>query len=390
MRLAEIQTHLKDLDLDAWLLYDFKGNNPIARSVAGLEEGHITRRWCLLIPQSGEPRWLYHAIECNSFFGIEGRHQTYARWSELKIGLSSLVEGCRRVAIEYSPNGEIPYISRIDGGTLELLRQLDLELIPSSDIVQLYEARWSPAALAEHEKAADGLNRTRERAIEFIRENLASRAETTEYEVQQEMMRSFDELGLITDCPPIVGVNRNSSDPHYLPSESRSETIGLNNFVLMDLWAKTQAPGAVYADITWVAWTGEEAPQKHREIFEIVKTARDCGVEFIQAATGEGRTPCGYEVDDAVRKVIDDAGYGEYFFHRTGHSIGIETHGVGVNIDNYETHDTRPLIPHIGFSIEPGIYLPEFGVRSEIDVYMNDTGPKVTTVPFQQEIVCVC
>lgn len=390
MRLAEIQNHLSSLGLAGWLLYDFQGSNPIARTVAARDMSNVTRRWFCFIPKNGAQRWLYHAIESSAFEGAEGEHFTYGRWQELVRQVAQISGGAGPIAVEYSPGGEIPYISRVDAGTLELIRGLNLEIVSSAELVQLYEARWSSEQHTTHLRAAGILLDIKDRTFEFVRKRIGNGKPTTEHQVQTEMMKMFEENDLVTHCPPIVAVKARTADPHYLPTEGQSQNVEKGDLLLLDLWGKLDTPGAVYADITWMACLSSKPKDRHRELFEIVCDARDRGIQFLRTVCSKGRTPAGYEVDDAVRKVIDIAGYGDFFFHRTGHSIGIQDHGNGANIDNYETHDTRRLVKGVGFSIEPGIYLAgEFGVRTEIDVFIGSDGPMITTLPLQKEIVCL-
>ena len=389
MRLEEIQNHISSLGLAGWLLYDFQGSNPIARSVADRDMSNVTRRWFCFVPEEGPQRWLYHAIESSAFEGADGDHFTYGRWQDLVKQVAEIVGGAGPIAVEYSPGGEIPYISRVDAGTIELIRGLNLEIVSSGELVQLYEARWSSDQHAAHMKAAEILLEIKERTFDFVRTRIGNGEPTTEYEIQSEMMKMFGENNLVTQCPPIVAVKARTADPHYLPTDSQSQSLDKGDLLLLDLWGKLDVPGAVYADIAWMACLSSQPKQEHRDVFEIVRAARDRGIEFLRDASMVN-APAGYEVDDAVRKVIDDAGYGDSFFHRTGHSIGIQDHGNGANIDNYETHDTRRLVQGVGFSIEPGIYLTgDFGVRTEIDVFMGPEGPMITTLPLQKEIVCL-
>ncbi|MBI2190992.1 MAG: aminopeptidase P family protein [Planctomycetes bacterium] len=389
MRVDAIQSCLVDLHLDGWLLYDFQGSNTIARRVAGLEKALITRRWFCLIPAKGRVRWLCHRIERSIFESQGGDLAVYTNWTELGEKLREMLAGRSRVAMEYSPQGEIPYLARVDAGTIERIRTMGADVVSSAELVQVMEARWTPEALSCHRRAAAALYEVTQRALAFLSENLASGREVTEFDVQQEMVRHFEQKGLTSNSPPIVAVNERTAEPHYLPSESCHQRIRLGDFLLLDLWAKDPSPGSVYADITWVAFLGERPTRRHCEIFDVVRAARDRGFEWIERCWREGRRLRGFEVDDEVRRVIRDAGYADYFTHRTGHSLGQEDHGNGVNLDNLETHDTRPLIPGLAFSIEPGIYLPEFGIRSEINVYLTERGPEVTTQPVQQAIVCV-
>jgi Xaa-Pro aminopeptidase len=291
--------------------------------------------------------------------------------------------------MEYSPRGEIPWVSRVDGGTLELVRQTGTRVVSSADLIQWYEARWSAESLEWHLRAAEGLSQIKDLAFETVRSRVTQGQSLNEYGVQQEMVRQLAERRLVSDCPPIVAVNRRTADPHYLPTARESQPIHKGDLLLLDMWAKCDAPGAVYADITWVAFLGKRPPDRYQAVFQTVRTARDRGVEFVREASQKGTPPCGFEVDDAVRRVIEDAGYGPYFLHRTGHSLGVDVHGAGVNLDHLETCDTRRLIPGVAFSVEPGIYLEDFGIRSEINVFMAESGPRVTTLPVQDKLVCL-
>lgn len=387
-QLKEIQDALQAADLEGWLLYDFRGLNPIAVRLAGLPpEGHFSRRWAYWIPAQGQPAWLLHRIEMGPFLNRPERLVPYVSWQELRQGLRSLLGDARRIAMEYSPQNAIPYVSRVDAGTIELLRSLGYEVVSSADLVQLVEARWTPAQLAQHRETADQLNQIKDECFAWLSRELQAGRTPGEVEGQQFVMRRFAELDLVTDHPPIVGVNQHSGDPHYAPTLERQFMVKPGDFVLLDLWAKPNRPDAVFADITWTAVAAAQPTARQQEIFGIVARARDAAVHFIQQRVTAGEPIRGYEVDDACRGVIAAAGYGPQFIHRTGHSIDTSTHGNGVNIDNLETEDRRHLIPGIAFSIEPGIYLPDFGVRSEIDVYVGEGFAEVTTQPVQQTIV---
>lgn len=390
MKIAEIQTALAALRLDAWLLYDFRGSNPIAQSVAGLAEVHITRRWFCLIPAHGQPRWLIHRIETSNFVDVPGSVTLYAGWEELNAEMDSLFAGVKAVAMEYSPNAAIPYISRVDAGTLEWIRGFGVEVHSSAELAQRVEARLSEAQAIGHQEAARLVLQAKDYAFAWIGEQLRAGTAITEYAVQQQLLRQFDEMELITDHPPIVAVNANSSDPHYAPTATHTQPIKTGDFILIDLWAKQKAPDAVFADTTWVAYAGETVPDRYVEIFEIVKEARDRAVAFIREKWAANEPIYGYAVDDCVREYITERGYGRFFIHRTGHNIGTTIHGNGVNLDNLETRDARVFIPGICFSIEPGIYLTDFGVRTEIDVLLADPGTdgvRVTTSPVQNRVL---
>ena len=390
MKITEIQRQLTALELDAWLLYDFRGINPIAQNVAGLAEAHITRRWFCLIPARSEPRWLVHKIETSNFVDVQGNIELYAGWEELSTQMRVLLTDVKTVAMEYSPNAEIPYISRVDAGTLEWIRAFGIEVQTSAELAQRMEARLNDAQAAGHQTSARLVMQAKNRAFAWIGSQLRDGKAITEYDVQQQILGHFETMGLVTDHPPIVAVNAKSSDPHYAPSATDTQEIKAGDFILIDLWAKQKDPDAVFADTTWVAYAGKTVPTQYVEIFDIVKAARDRAVQFIRERWALDAPIHGYEVDDCVRGYITEKGYGEYFIHRTGHNIGTVIHGNGVNLDNLETRDARALISGICFSIEPGIYLSDFGVRTEIDVYLagpGRDGVKVTTAPVQNQVL---
>ncbi len=390
MKITEIQRELAELELDAWLLYDFRGINPIAQNVAGLTGINITRRWFCLIPVHGEPRWLVHRIETSNFVDVPGQVALYAGWEELNGAIQTLLTDVKTVAMEYSPNAEIPYISRVDAGTLEWIRSFGIEVRTSAELAQRMEARLSEAQAEGHQASARLVLQAKDYAFAWIGAQLRDGKTITEYNVQQEILGQFEAMDLVTDHPPIVAANAKSSDPHYAPSETDTQEIKAGDFILIDLWAKQKAPDAVFADTTWVAYAGETVPTQYIQIFDIVKEARDRAVRFIREKWAVDEPIYGYEVDDCVRGYITEKGYGEFFIHRTGHNIGTVIHGNGVNLDNLETRDARALISGVCFSIEPGIYLSDFGVRTEIDVFLagpGKDGVKVTTAPVQNQIL---
>ncbi len=389
-RLDEIQAALREAMLDGWLLYDFKGLNPIARSVAGVPaDRFLSRRWACYIPASGAPRWLVHGIEAGGMADIAPDAQRYVSWGEWTAALRSLVGPAQRVAMEVSPGCAIPYVSRVDAGTVELVRSLGLEVVTSADLVQVAEAVWTPAQLASHRRAAAKLLQIKDDTFAHVLHRLAGGEKVTECGVQDYMMGRFADFGLETDHPPIVGVNAHGADPHFAPRRDADAELHEGDFLLIDLWGKEPGDENIVGDITWVAYAGRDVPPLALQVFDVVKTARDRAVAYARQGLASGRPVYGYEVDDACRKVIADAGYGSYFIHRTGHSIGTEGHGNGVNIDNLETQDRRRLIPGVGFSVEPGVYLPHegFGVRLEIDCYVAGNDVEVTTLPLQDEWV---
>jgi Xaa-Pro aminopeptidase len=370
--LPAVQAALQQMGLDGWLLYDFRGLNVLARRVLGIAgEAHLTRRWFYFIPARGEPRKLVHRIEPGSLDAYPGGRQVYLRWQELEAGVQSLVQGARRVAMEYVPRNANPYVSRVDAGTVELVRSFGVEPVPSGDLVQLFEACWDDEQWALHLEAARHTRSAYDAAFQLLRERTRNGGSVRETEVQQRILEHFAAHRLVTDHPPIVGVGPNSGDPHYAPGPGSDAPIREGDFVLIDLWAKCDQPRAVYSDLTWTCFVGREVPPRYQDIFKIVARARDAAIAKVRDAFAAGRPLQGWEVDQACRDVIEQAGYGQYFCHRTGHSIGQETHGNGANMDNLETHEERRVLPRTCFSVEPGIYLPEFGVRSEVNVFVD-------------------
>ena len=381
MDIAAIQKTLAEQQLDGWLLYDFRGTNPIARSVIGFDEKQIgTRRWFYLIPRSGEPVAILHVIEPNALKGAPGRAVLYRSWRELEALLAEHLKGLRKVAMEYSPGAAIPYVGRVDAGTVEMVRAAGPEVVSSADLVVIFEARWTPEQKALHDRAAKDTLLAKDEAFALIRERLAANRPVKESEIQASIQAHFESHGLMTHHPCIVAVNEHASDPHFETQAGPDDrTIKRGDLVLIDLWAKVaNEPRAVYYDATWMGYCGSQVPARMREVWETVKGARDAAIAFVKEGIAAGRTLRGAEVDDASRAVVERRGYAKYFFHRTGHSIGYEVHGNGVNIDNLETRDQRKLIPGVCFSIEPGVYLPEFGVRSEVDMFVGEGFAEVT------------
>lgn len=384
-----VQRALQEDGFDGWLLYDFHGSNPIATQVAGLAgSGKMaTRRWYYLIPASGEPRGLVHAIERHNLDSLPGDKQPYAGRQQLDAGLRKLLEGVKRVAMEYSPGNNIPYLSRVDAGTIEAIRELGIEVGSSGDLVQRFEAIWTDAAYKTHVAASEKLYAVKDRTFELIRERMRSGGALNEYEVQQRMVGWFQEFGLKVEQPN-VSAQENAGNPHYMPARDGSRAIRPNELVLIDLWSKLPTAGAVFADITWVGYTGAQVPDEFATAFAAAAAGRDAAVELVQSSTASGADLRGWQVDRACRDVIERAGYGDLFIHRTGHSLGEEVHGNGVHMDDYETRDDRRLIAGTGFTIEPGVYNDRFGVRTEINMFVGEREASVTG-PLQKEIVLI-
>jgi Xaa-Pro dipeptidase len=373
--LAAVQAALQEQRLDGWLLYDFRGLNVLARRVVGFpSDVFLSRRWFYFVPAKGEPRKLVHKIEPHALDFLPGAHQTYLRWQELEAGVGQLVKGAKRVAMEYVPRNANPYVSRVDAGTVELVRSFGIDIIPSGDLVQLFEACWDDAQWALHLKAAKHTRSAFDVAFGFIAQSVPAGKMIRETDVQKVILDHFQKNRLICDHPPICAVGPHSGDPHYAPLAGQDAVIRENDFVLIDLWAKCDQPRAVYSDLTRVAFVGRAVPAKIREVFTLVAQARDAGIAKVRAAFAASTPLQGWEVDQAARAVIDKGGYGEFFCHRTGHSIGQEVHGNGANMDGLETREERRVMRRTCFSIEPGIYLPEFGVRSEVDVFVDKDG----------------
>ena len=385
--IAAVQSALAAERLDGWLLYDFHGSNPVATRLAGLAgTGQMTtRRWYYMIPANGAPRKLVHAIESHNLDKLPGEKMIYAGREALSDGLESLLDGARRIAMEYSPHGAIPYVARVDAGTIEDIRDRGIDVVSSGDLVQRFEACWDAAAIATHQDASERLYRVKDRAFQAIADRVRAGTATTEYDIQQLMTGWFRDEGIVSDNAPIVAVNAHAGDPHYGPGPTASSAITRDQLVLLDLWAKLGVPGAVYADITWVGFTGSRVPEEQAAAFTAVARARDAAIETAQHAARTAADLRGWQIDRAARTVLQQAGYGDHILHRTGHSLGEEVHGNGVHMDDYETHDDRRLLPGSGFTIEPGLYFDGFGVRTEINmVYGNGTatvtGPSQTAI----------
>ena len=383
-----IQSELRASKIDGWLFYDHHRRDPIANTILKLGgNGLASRRWFYFIPSKGEPRKLVHRIEAGMLDSLDGRKYEYSGWEELHKTLPKLLSGSKTIAMQYSPENNIPYIGLVDAGTVELVRKLKKKVVSSANLVQKFEASWSNEQLESHLDAGKIVDRVRQnafsRAAAFVREGKP----ISEYELQQWIADQFRVNGLKPEAT-IVAVQPNNGNPHYEPKADGSRPIRAGDLLLLDTWTKFERAGSVFYDITWVGYLGNRVPDTYAKIFRIVRQARDNAVEFVKEAVADGRAIHGWEVDLAARETIRKAGYAKYFVHRTGHSIGENIHGNGANMDGLETRDDRKIIPHTCFSIEPGIYLPDFGIRSEVNVYVGEHEARVTGA-VQDEILAL-
>jgi Xaa-Pro dipeptidase len=384
MDLKRIQESLRRENLDGWLFFDHHVRDALAYRVLGVTPaGHVSRRWYYYIPADGEPRGLVHRIESKMLDAVPGEKILYSSWREQWNGLAKLLLGAKRVAMQYSPRCAVPYVAMVDAGTVELIREFGVIVETSAELIQEFEASLTEEQFQSHLDAGRIVDGVCAGAFRFIAEGLSSGVD--ENTVRDWVRSEFNRNGLYTDSGPIVAVNAHAGDPHYDPAPATNAPIKPGDFVLLDMWAKLDKPGAVYYDITWTGYCGDP-PERVRRVFEIVRDARDKAVEAVVSAVAAGREIRGFEVDDAAREHIRAAGYRDRFVHRTGHSIGEEVHGSGANMDNLETHDERRIVPGALFSVEPGIYLEDFGVRSEVNVYVG-TGKAGTTGEVQRELV---
>ena len=387
--LPAVQTALRESGIDAWLFYDFRGSDPIARNILRLDPArHATRRWFYCVPASGEPSKLRHAIEPRSLDGLPGAETVYLSWQSLADGLRGILRGVKKVAMQYSPGNQVPYVSRVDAGTVEAVREAGVEVVSSADLVQRFDATLRPEQLESHQRAAVFLRGLVDEVFARVGEALRGGEELTEASLRAFAEKRLQEAGFVYDHPAIVGVNEHAADPHFDVPASGSAAIERGDLLLFDVWGKEDRPGSIYGDITWCAFIGGEPSPEMAKVFDVVRRARDAALERADEAFRKGEEIRGFELDRVTRRVIQDAGYGEYFIHRTGHSIHQEIHGNGANLDDLETHDTRLLLEGTLFSVEPGIYLPgRFGVRSEIDVYHSGRGAVVHGTPIQEALV---
>ena len=390
-RLDEIARALGDALLDGWLFYDFRLSDPLAYRILGLsEDGIATRRWFCYVPAHGKPRAIVSAVEAHRLDALEAEKIVYRSHDEMLGALRAVLAGAHRIAMNYSPGCAIPYVSRVDAGTLEIVRALGVEVVTAADLIQRFEATLTGEQMASHQRAARALRSIVDETFGEIARLITSGKPVSELSVQESVMARFAAQGLVTHAPPIVAVNDHSADPHYGPTAKHDRAIRGGDFILLDLWAREAPPDSVYADFTWVAFAGDKVPAEQARVFGIVADARDAAVNLVQRRVAAGETVSGREADRAARSVIEAAGFGDAFVHRTGHSIGREVHGTGANLDSLETLDDRTLIDNTCFSVEPGIYLPgKFGVRSELDMTIENGRATVSGEPRQREIIAL-
>ncbi len=376
--IGKMQKDLRGAKLDGWLFYDFRGRDPIAHRILQLTPGMRTRRWFYFIPAKGTAKKLVHKIEAGSLASLRGETLYYAGQDELRANLKRMLGRAKRVAMQYSPKNVIPYVAMVDAGMVELVRSLGAKVVTSADLVQKYEACWSTEQLESHMAAGREIDRIVRETFEHTAKCVREKRPLTEYDLQQFILQKFEAAGIMTEEGPDVAVNANASDPHYGPTREKAAPIGGGDLLLLDIWGKMKAVDSVYYDITWMGYLGKTVPEKYVKIFNVLQEARDRAVELIRSSVKAGKPLQGWQVDRAARGVVEKAGYGKFFFHRTGHNIGTTVHGNGVNMDDLETRDERHLIPRTCNSVEPGIYLPEFGMRTEVDVYIAEGEARVT------------
>lgn len=386
--ISEMQQDLRQAKLDGWLFYDFRGRDPIAHRILGLPAGMRTRRWFYFVPAKGTPKKLVHKIEAAALATMPGDTLYYAGQEELRVGLKKMLGRAKKAAMQYSPKNAIPYVAMVDAGTIELVRSCGAKVVSSADLVQKYEACWTKEQLESHLAAGRAIDRIVREAFQYAGKCVREKKQLTEYDLQQWILEKFAEAGIVTEEGPDVAVNANASDPHYAPTTEKASPIREGDMLLLDVWGKQKTEGSVYYDISWVGYLGAEVPEKYAKVFRVLREARDRAVELIRSSRKSGKPLQGWQVDKAARGVVEKAGYGKYFFHRTGHNIGTSVHGNGVNMDGLETHDDRHLIAGTCNSVEPGIYLPEFGMRTEVDVYVEEHDARVTGA-VQTEILAL-
>jgi Xaa-Pro aminopeptidase len=387
---AGVQEYMRSQKIDGWLVYDFRGNNSVFAQVLPGKRW-TTRRAALFIPATGEPSLIMHGIDEHQFKKLDVKQARYLSWQDFRSTLTDKLQGASRVAMEYAAGGALPVVSIVDAGTVEMIRSLGVDVVSSANLIQVHVARWSESAQKLHREACDLVGKIKDEAFSLIRDKLSANKVVHEHEVQQFIMSRFTDSKLETSEPPIVGVNAHSGDPHFEPSADKPTPIKKGDWILIDLWARRPGEENIFCDITWVGYAGSSVPEKHQKVFNTVKAARDAAVQRAKQGWSKKEALQGWQLDEAARAEIINAGYAEFIRHRTGHSLspGPMVHGLGVNIDNLETHDTREILPGIGYTVEPGIYTPEFGVRLEINVFTDPTKGPIVTSCIQDEVVRV-
>jgi Xaa-Pro dipeptidase len=387
--IRSLQDALQQERFDGWLFYSFRGSDPIAENILKLDSARFaTRRWFYFVPSSGEPQKLVHAIESGTLDTLPGRKRMYLPWQQLHSELKDILAGCRKLAMQYSPLNAIPYVSRVDAGTVELVRSFDVEVVSSADLVQTFEAVWTEEQFESHLYAAKHMRQIVDVAFGEVARRIREGVPTTELDIQEFIWQEFARRDLTAGHRPIVAINEHSADPHYTPNADQNLRVATGDFLLIDMWSKCRLPHAVYDDITWTGYIGTSVPSENQNIFNIVRDGRDAAIGFVVQQYPGTAMLFGWQVDQAARASITSAGFGQYFIHRTGHSIHEEVHGNGANIDGLETQDGRRLLPRTCFSIEPGVYLPgKFGVRSEVDMYLSESKAIVTGQPIQTHVL---
>ncbi len=390
--LNKIQDILQKAGLPGWLFFDFRGSNDLALNILDFKSSaHLTRRFFYFIPAAGEPVKIVHAIEAHNLAHLPGIEKKYSSYLSLHKHLKETLGGFQSVAMEYSPLNAIPYVSKVDAGTIELIKSMGVEITSSADLITLFAAVWSDAQYKNNAPVAKALVDIVKLSVQYMQDNFEHKWNFSEFDVQQFIMNQFSERGLYTDHPPIIGVNENAANPHYAPTKENCKPVNKGDVILIDLWAKdSKMEDSVWADITWMMYAGEKVPDRIEKVFNIVRDARDAALNLVRERFAQGTELRGWEIDECARKYITDAGYGDYFIHRTGHSITTELHGSGPHLDNFETKDERKILPSTSFSIEPGIYLPgDFGIRCEIDVFVHPDGRvEFTGGEKQEKIIC--
>ena len=387
--IESLQKALQQDKLDGWLFYSFRGSDPISENILRLDSAKFTtRRWFYFVPAKGAPQKIVHAIETGTLDGLPGDKHVYLPWQQLHQALQDVLKGVKKVAMQYSPLNAIPYISRVDAGTIELIRSFGVDVVSSADLVQVFEAVWSDEQLESHLYAAKNMREIVDEIAKEVARRVRSNVTVNEVEIQDFVMKQIDSRGLTAGHPAIVAINAHSADPHFAPNLDDNLPMKKGDFLLVDMWSKQKLPHAVYDDITWTYFIGETVPAEHQKIFNVVRDGRDAAIKAAQKLYPTGDVLYGWQIDEEARQSITKAGYGQYFIHRTGHSIHEEVHGNGANIDNLETQDSRRLMARTCFSIEPGVYLKgNFGVRSEVDMYLSEEEAIVTGLPIQTEVI---